>query len=72
MTSDEQKTRFLQAVDRVLNPVMERKGLDWEYFATEVPRDLWKINGLVPPLPGSDMEKKWVATNRPIGEREKF
>ena len=71
-TSDEQKKKFLQRVDAVLNPVMDEKGVDWEYFVNESPRDLWKINGLVPPLPGSEMERKWVDVNRPTGEREKL
>ena len=72
MPTDEIKKRFLQGVDKVLNPFMEAKGLDWEYYVNESPRDLWKINGLVPPPPNSEMEKRWVKENRAIGEREKL
>lgn len=67
--NDEYKQRFLNAVDKVLTPVMEGKGLDWEYFVNESPRDLWKINGMVPPMPGSEMEKSWAEANRPLKEK---
>ena|ERR1700761_3332008 len=72
MTTDKQKKGFLRAADRVLNPIMERKGLDWEYTVNESPRDLWKINGLVPPEANSEMEKEWLRLNRPVGVREKL
>lgn len=63
--SEEQKQRFLSAVDKVLNPILEDKGADWEYFFTEAPRELWKINGMVPPEPGSEGEKEWQRLNQP-------
>ena len=71
-TSDEQKSRFLRRVDAILNPVLVPKGADWEYFIQESSRDLWKINGLVPPPAGSEMERKWAQLNRPVGDREKL
>lgn len=58
--SDESKQRFLADVDAILNLVFESKGMDWEYWITEVSRDLWKLNGLVPPPTGSEGEKKWA------------
>lgn len=60
------KKRFLSRVDAVLNPMFEPKGMDWEYFITEAPRDLWKINGLVPPEAQSEGEKEWVRVNRAV------
>ncbi|KAK3714250.1 hypothetical protein LTR37_007836 [Vermiconidia calcicola] len=63
--SNNHRDAFLNLVDGVLNPVMRHKGADWEYTVNESPRDLWKINGLVPPAAGSEMEKKWVEMNRP-------
>ncbi|KAI9934570.1 hypothetical protein MW887_000185 [Aspergillus wentii] len=50
--TDDQKQRFLSRIDAIINPVFEPKGMDWEYFITESPRDLWKINGMVPPEAG--------------------
>ncbi|KAJ4341291.1 hypothetical protein N0V95_007278 [Ascochyta clinopodiicola] len=36
------------------------------YFCgNETRRDLWKVNGLVPPMPNSKAEKGWVKTNVP-------
>ena len=70
--SDEHKKAFLRMVDSVLNPVLVPKGSDWEYFVTESPRDLWKINGIYPPPAGSQEEKQWAKLNRPLGEREKL
>ncbi|KAJ5365477.1 Tautomerase [Penicillium concentricum] len=64
--NDETKQRFLTDVDEILNPVFEPKGMEWEYWVTEVSRDLWKINGLVPPQPGSEGEKKWVELNKAV------
>ncbi|CAG7944543.1 unnamed protein product [Penicillium nalgiovense] len=64
--SDEAKRRFLASVDEILNPVFEPKGMDWEYFIAEASRDLWKMNGLVPPEPGSEGEKKWAEVNKAV------
>ena len=47
-------------------------GYEWEYSVEETSRDLWKINGLVPPMPNSDAEKEWVRLNRAVPfERER-
>ncbi|KAI9727205.1 MAG: hypothetical protein M1834_008465 [Cirrosporium novae-zelandiae] len=63
--SDEQKKRFLDHVDSILNPVFESKGMDWEYYVSESPRDLWKTNGIYPPEMGPEMDK-WVELDRPL------
>lgn len=60
------KKRWTSKIDEVLNPVLKPKGANWEYSILELDRDLWKINGLVPPGPNTEMEKKWVQENRPI------
>ena len=66
LDTTEKKEWFLRSVDEVLTPVLEAKGADWEYAVHETPRDLWKVNGLVPPPTGSEAERKWVELNRPI------
>lgn len=68
--SDTQKQTFMAEVDKVLNPLLgeEGKGAHWEYFIQESPRDLWKINGMVPPLPGTEMERRWVEENKAVPE----
>lgn len=65
-TSESHKRLFLYGVDRILNPVFEGKGWDWEYWVTESPRELWKVNGIIPPPTGSVAEGKWREANRPI------
>ena len=69
MEDDARKKRFLAAVDKVLTPLMEAKGLDWEYFVTESSRDLWKINGMFPPPPNSAEEKMWAEANKPLKQK---
>ncbi|KAM0123666.1 hypothetical protein ACHAO1_011243 [Botrytis cinerea] len=56
---------FLKALDEALKPSIADKGWDWEYSVEETRRDLWKINGLVPPMPDTKAEKEWIETNVP-------
>ena len=70
--TNEQKERFLNKVDEVLNPVLKSKGVQWEYWIQEGPRDLWKIDGVTPPPTGSEMEKKWAKLNAPYVEQAKL
>jgi len=55
-----------QLINAVIQPFAAGKGLRWEFHVDETPRDLWMINGLVPPPAGSDAEKRWVRENRAI------
>lgn len=50
----------------VIQPFATEKGLRWEFHADETPRDLWVINGLVPPPTGSEAEQLWARENRAI------
>jgi hypothetical protein len=47
------RDNFLAAVDRVLKPHIADQGYDWEYSVYETRRDLWKVQGMVPPMPNS-------------------
>lgn len=51
--SPEIAKRFLARIDAALKPFIADEGYDWEYSVLETSRDLWKINGLVPPGWGS-------------------
>ena len=53
-------------MDVTLKPFIEDKGYDWEYSVTETSRDLWKVSGLVPPMPNTEAEKEWVTLNRAV------
>jgi len=57
---------FLGKVDEALKPFIEDMGYDWEYSVDETDRNLWKIQGLVPPMPRSEAEREWASGNRPV------
>ncbi|HTX83009.1 MAG TPA: tautomerase family protein [Streptosporangiaceae bacterium] len=50
----------------VIQPFATAKGLRWEFHVDQTPRDLWMINGLVPPPAGSDAGQLWAKENRAI------
>jgi hypothetical protein len=47
--NDAHRDRFLHRVDEALRPFILDQGWDLEYSVIETRRDLWKINGMVPP-----------------------
>ena len=55
-----------QRIGAVIQPFAAGKGLHWEFHIDETPRDLWMIDGFVPPPSGSDAEKLWAKENRAI------
>ncbi|KAF9873738.1 hypothetical protein CkaCkLH20_08848 [Colletotrichum karsti] len=61
---------FLRAFDDVIRPVLKPKGIEWESGIYESRRELWRVNGLVPPARDSEMEKKWFAEGRVTDEEE--
>ncbi|OAL48541.1 hypothetical protein IQ07DRAFT_77967 [Pyrenochaeta sp. DS3sAY3a] len=60
------RDRFLERVDKALKPFIEDAGYDWEYSVEETSRDLWKVQGLVPPMPRSEAEKEWLRLNEAV------
>ena len=64
-SEEQMKLRFLAAVDQLLAPYIAERGLRWEMHVDETPFSLWSIQGLRPPLPDSEAEKRWIAENRP-------
>ncbi|MGA4844887.1 tautomerase family protein [Streptomyces sp. G5(2025)] len=60
----ETRRRTAQWIRGMLQPHIERHtGLHWEFHVDETSRDLWMINGIVPPPEGSDAEKNWAQQN---------
>ncbi|OZJ04815.1 hypothetical protein BZG36_02358 [Bifiguratus adelaidae] len=47
-------------------PFIKERGLDWEFHIEEVERDLWIINGMVAPMPGTEAEKMWIDLNKAV------
>ena len=44
--------RFLDRVQSILSSTLEGRDLSWEYHIIESDRNMWRIEGLIPPLPG--------------------
>ncbi|KAI3534281.1 hypothetical protein CSPX01_12202 [Colletotrichum filicis] len=61
---------FFKALDDILRPILKPKGIEWESGIYEARRELWRINGLVPPETGSEMERKWAKENRVTDEED--
>jgi phenylpyruvate tautomerase PptA (4-oxalocrotonate tautomerase family) len=53
-------------IGALIQPFATAKGLRWEFHVDNTPRDLWMIDGLIPPPTGSDAEKLWAQENRAI------
>ncbi|KAB8337032.1 hypothetical protein FH972_021336 [Carpinus fangiana] len=58
------KNEFMDRVEKALKPFIADKGWDWEVHAEETDRDLWRINGIIPPQPNTEDEKRWVSENK--------
>ncbi|MPZ35086.1 MAG: 4-oxalocrotonate tautomerase [Rhodospirillales bacterium] len=63
--SEEIKARFLAAVGRILEPYLAERNLRWEMHIDETPFDLWTIQGIRPPKPDTEDEKRWIVENKP-------
>lgn len=61
----EMQQQFLVGCSRVLEPYVAGRGYCWELHVDDTPFDLWMINGLKPPHPGTPAELKWRSENRP-------
>lgn len=51
-------------VDRAIEEHIVAKNYGWEYTITEDSRDLWKIDGFVPPPFKSDAMEEWKKNDR--------
>jgi phenylpyruvate tautomerase PptA (4-oxalocrotonate tautomerase family) len=56
---------WLERCNEAIAPYVKDRGYDWEFHIDETPFDIWSIQGLRPPPPNSEAEKKWIAENRP-------
>jgi len=62
--SDDSKTLYMQNLDNAICPLFESKGYRWEYHISETPRELWKVQSIVPPPHLSVAERTWARENR--------
>lgn len=60
----EARTWWIGEVDKALAPFIRDRGHDWEFHIDETSFELWSIQGLRPPPPNSEAEKRWIEENR--------
>ena len=64
-TAPRQRAWWLERVNTALNPFLRERGYRWEVHIDETPIDLWTIQGMKPPAPNSEAEKRWVKQDGP-------
>ena len=64
-TAPERRTWWLERVNTALNPFTHARGYSCEVHIDQTPIDFWTIDGMKPPDPNSDAEKRWVKEGRP-------
>lgn len=56
--------KFVEGCRKAVQPTIDKHNLRWEFYIDQTPTELWLVNGLVPPEPDSNAEKKWKVENR--------
>ena len=62
----ERMNAFMQRVTAAVGDILKEKAMDWECHIAETPFDLWTIQGLKPPTPGSEEEEMWKREGKAI------
>jgi phenylpyruvate tautomerase PptA (4-oxalocrotonate tautomerase family) len=62
--SEERQQLYMKKLDDIIMSIFDPKGLRWEYHINETPRELWKIQSIIPPPHQSEGEQKWFRENR--------
>jgi len=55
---------FIKLAHEALQPYVADRGYEWELHVENVPHETWNIDGMEPPPPWSDVEKRWAKDNR--------
>jgi len=63
--STKQREKMLSILNKHIAPFVGARGLNWELHIDETPRDMWTIEGMVPPESGSAEEQRWASDNNP-------
>ncbi|KFA70126.1 hypothetical protein S40285_06611 [Stachybotrys chlorohalonatus IBT 40285] len=54
------------SLERIMKPFIADKGYDYEYHIDQSERELWRINGFIPPPLQSEEEKVWARLNKAV------
>jgi phenylpyruvate tautomerase PptA (4-oxalocrotonate tautomerase family) len=57
---------WVHMLDEKIRPFVGDRGYDWELTCSELPADLWSLQGIVPPPFSSVAEKRWVRENKAL------
>lgn len=57
---------WMAAVEATIAPWVKAKGQDWELHIDETPRELWRVQGFVPPTQDSPGESLWKREGKPV------
>jgi phenylpyruvate tautomerase PptA (4-oxalocrotonate tautomerase family) len=65
---------WVHMLDEKIKPYVGDRGYDWEFTCSELPADLWSLQGIVPPPFSSVAERRWVRENKamPYGQAERL
>lgn len=64
ITVEEILRRYFENVNATLAPYIADRGYEVEFHVEAAPFETWQIDGMVPPPPGSDAERRWYEENR--------
>ncbi|KAL5045849.1 hypothetical protein BDW71DRAFT_197882 [Aspergillus fruticulosus] len=53
-------------VNRIVGPILAPKGVKWEYNIYEHPADIWRANGMIPPVQQEEIWEQWMDLNEPV------
>jgi phenylpyruvate tautomerase PptA (4-oxalocrotonate tautomerase family) len=51
-------------VEEALKPYIADRGYECEFHTEDAPHETWRIDGLEPPPPDSEAEKRWAKDNK--------
>ncbi|CAM6083099.1 unnamed protein product [Calypogeia fissa] len=60
------KANRVQKLEDAFAPYIKDRGFDWELHVELHDRELWRVNGMVPPPTHSDGEKTWAKLNKAV------
>jgi phenylpyruvate tautomerase PptA (4-oxalocrotonate tautomerase family) len=55
---------YFQMVDKALKPYVADRGYECEFHVETAPFETWRIDGLTPPPPDSEAERRWAKDNK--------
>jgi len=64
ITVEEILKRYFENVNGILKPYTIDRGYEVEFHVETAPFETWQIDGMVPPEPYSEDERRWYTENR--------